>query len=121
MSNTNKEILAILRHYWKLGQNAVDAAGILREVESQVHGNCHRSLVLPNQLGNKSKRCREVSHDLTTKQAEERVKICKELLANTQDKRFYRRIVTCDEKWICLHNPNKSNQWLSPSNLHNRW
>ena len=33
MSNTNKEILAILRHYWKLSQNAVDTATILREVE----------------------------------------------------------------------------------------
>ena len=33
MSNTNKEILAILRHYWILGRNAVDAARILREVE----------------------------------------------------------------------------------------
>ena len=33
MNNTNKEILAILRHYWKLDQNAVDAARILWEVE----------------------------------------------------------------------------------------
>jgi len=33
MSNTNKEILVILRHYWKLGRNAVDAARFLREVE----------------------------------------------------------------------------------------
>ena len=33
MSNTNKEILAILRHYWKLGRNAVDVEHILREVE----------------------------------------------------------------------------------------
>ena len=42
------------------------------------------------------------------------MKICKELLANSQDQRFYRRIITCDEKWIYLRNPNKSNQWLSP-------
>jgi len=35
-----------------------------------------------HQLGKTSKRCREVRHDLTAKQAEERVKICKELLAN---------------------------------------
>jgi len=33
MKNINNEILAILRHYWKLGRNAVDAARILREVE----------------------------------------------------------------------------------------
>ena len=32
MSNTNKGILAILRHYWKLGGNA---GHILREVESR--------------------------------------------------------------------------------------
>jgi len=32
MSNTNKEILAILRHYWKLGRNTVHAARILREI-----------------------------------------------------------------------------------------
>ena len=38
MSNTNKEILAILRHYWKLGRNVVDAACILREVE------CHDAI-----------------------------------------------------------------------------
>ena len=33
MSNTNKEISEILRHYWKLCRNTVDAARILREVE----------------------------------------------------------------------------------------
>jgi len=33
MSNTNKEILAILRHYWKLSRNTVDAARILLEGE----------------------------------------------------------------------------------------
>ena len=33
MSNTNKEILTILQHYWKLGRNTVDAAHIMREVE----------------------------------------------------------------------------------------
>ena len=33
MSNTNKEILEILRHYWKLDRNADDAARILRKVE----------------------------------------------------------------------------------------
>jgi len=33
MSNTNKKILEILRHYWKLGRNGVDAERILREVE----------------------------------------------------------------------------------------
>ena len=33
ISNTNKGILEIVRHYLKLVQNAVDAARILQEVE----------------------------------------------------------------------------------------
>ena len=36
MSKTNKEILEIWWHYWKLSRNAVDTARILREVEG--HG-----------------------------------------------------------------------------------
>ena len=155
MSNTNKEILAILRHYWKLGRNAIDASRILQYVEDHDvifyrraqnwykkfkegltnlqekprHGRplfvdhdvlCQRIKANPAtstrqlsqelgpsrstigchlyQLGKTSKRCREVPHDLTAKQAEELVKICKELLANPQDQRFYQRIATCNKK-----------------------
>jgi len=157
MSNTNTEILAILRHYWKLGRNAVDKGhdvisdrtaqnwynkfkkGHTNLQEEQGLGSpsvvdhevlCQRieaneaistqlsqELRHLHQLEKTSKRCREAPHDLTVKQAEELVKICKELLANPQDQRFYKRIVTCDEKWIYLRNPNQSNQWLSPGQL----
>ena len=93
----------------------------LRSIQLQDDGNCHRSLVLPDGLqgvifinqGGQAKDCRAVSHNLTTKQVEERVKICKELHANPQDQRFNQRIVTSDEKWIYLRNPNKLNLWLS--------
>jgi len=47
-----------------------------------------------HQLGKINKRFREMNHDLTAKQVEERVKICKELLVSPHDQRFYRRIVT---------------------------
>lgn len=38
--------------------------------------------------------------------------VCKQLLALPKDDRFIRRIVTCDEKWIYLNNPDMAKQWL---------
>jgi len=121
MSNTNKEILAILRHYWKLGRNVLmphvsckmlkimmpypivqhkigtrnsrkvpptfkrnhaleDHEVLCQRIEANpatitrqlLHEfgpfrwtiGCH-----PHQLKKKSKRCREVPHDLIAKQA----------------------------------------------------
>ena len=62
-----------------------------------------------------NKRCREVPHELTPDQAQRRVEICKTLLSNPLDERFFKRIVTCDEKWIYFKNENDSNQWLDQS------
>lgn len=43
----------------------------------------------------------EVPRELTTQQqTNHRVERCKTLLENSQDWRFFKRIVTCDEKWI---------------------
>ena len=58
------------------------------------------------------RRCREIPHELSEENAQRRVDICKELLKNPFDKRFVKRIVTCDEKWIYFTNPEISNQWL---------
>lgn len=60
-----------------------------------------------------NKSCREVPHDLTEIQAQNRVNVCKKLLENPRDDRFIRRIVTCDEKWVYFSNPDKQNQWLN--------
>ena len=38
--------------------------------------------------------------------------ICNQLLANPNDMRFFKRIVTSDEKWIYFRNPNQDNQWF---------
>lgn len=65
-------------------------------------------------LGLHNRRCREIPHDLTPAQAQRRKDICQQLLANPQDARFWKRIVTGDEKWIYLSNPYKDNQWLMP-------
>jgi histone-lysine N-methyltransferase SETMAR len=63
-------------------------------------------------IGKVNKRCREVPHDLTEKQANRRIETCRKLLENPRDDRFIRRIVTSDEKWIYFNNPDKRNQWL---------
>lgn len=61
------------------------------------------------------RRCREVPHELTPENAQRRVEICKQLLSNPLDERFFKRIVTCDEKWIYFRNGDNRNQWLDPS------
>jgi [histone H3]-lysine36 N-dimethyltransferase SETMAR len=67
-----------------------------------------------HQLGLVNRRCRQIPHELTATQAQQRLDLCKELLAHPHDMRFIRRIVTGDEKWIFFRNPNKENQWLYP-------
>jgi histone-lysine N-methyltransferase SETMAR len=68
-----------------------------------------------HQLDFVSKRPREDPHELTDAQAQRRVDICKNLLENPLDERFWKRIVTCDEKWIFLRNPDKRKQWVAGS------
>lgn len=51
-------------------------------------------------------------YELTDFQAQRRVEICKQLLDNPRDDRFLKRIVTGDEKWIFLSNPDKRKQWV---------
>jgi hypothetical protein len=34
-----------------------------------------------------------------------------------KDHRFIRKIVTCDEKWIYLNNPDLQKQWLDKGQL----
>jgi len=63
-----------------------------------------------HQLGFVNRRPRLIPHKLTEEQAKKRVTICKQLLANVQGLRFWRRIVTEDEKWIFFYNPDNRNQ-----------
>jgi histone-lysine N-methyltransferase SETMAR len=67
-----------------------------------------------HQLGFENRRPRVMPHELTNQQAKRRVDLCSQLLANPMDIRFWRRIVTGDEKWIYFRNPDKGNQWLQP-------
>ncbi|UYV64712.1 hypothetical protein LAZ67_3001731 [Cordylochernes scorpioides] len=59
-----------------------------------------------------SKHPRQDPHDLTIAQSQRRVDICKRFLKNPQDLWFWKWIVTGDEKWIYLRNPDTKRQWV---------
>jgi hypothetical protein len=67
----------------------------------------HRHLTA---LGNIYKSCRIVPHELTAEQAQRQVKFCRKLLQLPKDHHFIKRIVTCDEKWICVNSPDLQKQ-----------
>jgi hypothetical protein len=74
----------------------------------------HRHLTA---VGKICKSCRVVPHELTAEQAQQQVEFCHKLLQLLKDRRFIKRIVTCDEKWIYLNNPDLQEQWLDKGQL----
>lgn len=61
------------------------------------------------------KKPRQDPHELTEAQAANRVRICRQLLANPLNDRFWKRIVTSDEKWVYLVNHNRDKRWVQKS------
>ena len=94
-----------------LGDEPHSSTRELSRVTGHSHITINRHL---NEMGLVNKRPRQDPHELTDAQAMQRVEVCKQLLQNPLDDRFWKRIVTCDEKWIFLRNPDKRNQWVSP-------
>jgi hypothetical protein len=74
----------------------------------------HRHLTA---LGKIYKSCRVVPHELTAEQAQQRVDFCRKLLQLPKDHRFIKRIITCNEKWIYLNNPDLQMQLLDKGQL----
>jgi hypothetical protein len=68
-------------------------------------------------LGKIYKSCRFVPHELTAEQAQRLVEFCRKLHELPKDHRFIKRIVSCDEKWIYLNNPDLQKQWLDKGQL----
>jgi histone-lysine N-methyltransferase SETMAR len=58
-----------------------------------------------------------VPHELTAEQSQRRVEFCRKLLQLPKDHRFIKRIITCDEEWIYLNNPDLQKQWLDKGQL----
>jgi hypothetical protein len=74
----------------------------------------HRHLTA---LGKIYKSCRVVPHELSAEQAQRRVEFSRKLLQSPKDHCFIKRIVSCDEKWIYLNNPDLQKQWLHKGQL----
>jgi hypothetical protein len=74
----------------------------------------HRHLTAPRKI---YKSCSIVPHELTAEQARRRVEFCRKLLQLRTHHRFIKRIVTCEEKWIYLNNPDLQKQWLDKGQL----
>ena len=55
-------------------------------------------------LGYSSRSCFRVPHELNEIQAQRRLDTCRQLLESPKDHRFWRRIVTGDEKWVLFRN-----------------
>jgi hypothetical protein len=68
-------------------------------------------------LGKIYKSCRIVPHELTAKQAQWWVKFCHKLLQLPKSRRFIKRIITCNKKWIYLNNLDLQKQWLDKGQL----
>jgi histone-lysine N-methyltransferase SETMAR len=64
-----------------------------------------------HQLDFVHKKPRQDPHELTEAQANKRVEICRQLLQNPLNDRFWKRIVTSDEKWVFLVNHDRSKRW----------
>lgn len=66
-------------------------------------------------LNFRSKRPISDPHDLSSDQALRRVEICRNLLDNSTDDRFLKRIITVDEKCAFFVNPDMRKQWVPNS------
>lgn len=58
------------------------------------------------------KKPRQDPHELTEAQAKRRVEVCRQLLQNPLDDRFWKRIVISDERSIYLANHNRQKRWV---------
>ena len=95
-----------------------------KQIRVQVHADCRTTLAYQisqssavrhlHRIGKVLKSCRVVPHEVTEVQAQRRVQMCNQLLANPHDERFMKRIVTCDEKWVYYRNADTRKQWLDP-------
>jgi [histone H3]-lysine36 N-dimethyltransferase SETMAR len=106
----------------------VDDEALLDDVESDpcqslrtlsaTHGSSKSTIAQHlKALGKSSKSDRIVPHDLTDAQAARRLELCQTLLRNPLDDRFFKLLVTCDEKWVFLRSHRAGRQWLSAGEI----
>ena len=84
-----------------------------RELASILGVSSHQTVLNHlHQMDFVHKKPRQDPHELTEAQAKRRVEVCRQLLQNPLDDRFWKRIVTSDEKWIYLVNHNRQKRWV---------
>jgi histone-lysine N-methyltransferase SETMAR len=84
-----------------------------RELASALGISSHRTVLNHlHQMDFMHKKPRQDPHELTEAQAKRRVEVCLQLLENPLDDRFWKRIVTSDEKWVYLVNHNRQKRWV---------
>jgi transposase len=84
-----------------------------RELASVLGVSSHQTVLNHlHQMDFVHKKPRQDPHELTEAQAKRRVEVCRQLLENPLDDRFWKRIVTSDEKWVYLVNHNRQKQWV---------
>lgn len=82
-------------------------SGVLGHSQSTIVRHLHN-------MGFVNKHPLRVPHDLKNIEAQRRVDICRELLNNPRDSRFWKKIITGDEKWIFFRNSSGGKQWVQP-------
>ena len=125
----NFEIRVLLSHYWKKGLSARAGAAEICEVEDEPSlntrdladelGVAQRTIVnYLHKFDFVHKKPRQDPQELTEGEAIRRVEVSRQLLDSPLDDRFWKRIVTCDEKWVFLVNLDHSRRWIpSDQNL----
>lgn len=84
-----------------------------RELMSLLGVSSHQTVLNHlHQMDFVHKKPRQDPHELTEAQAKRRVEVCRQLLENPLDDRFWKRIVTSDEKWVYLVNHNRQKRWV---------
>lgn len=108
------------------GRPAVLENEALLEARQQIPGSSSRELAADlgvshptvlshlHELGAVQNRPRQIPYELSPQQIQQRLNICNQLLAKSQDRRLWERIVTQDEKWVYLRNPNMRKRWRLP-------
>ena len=97
-----------------------ELAAVLSVGKTTVHRHLQQQDFVP-------KKPRQDPHELTEAQACRRAEMCRQLLGYPLDDRFWKRIVTSDEKWIFMVNHNRQRRWVhrdeSPPSVpcHNRF
>ena len=100
-------------------RQAIEAEPSTSTLKLSADLHCSRSTIQRalNGMGKTRKWGRQVPYTLSEKNVQKRFDHCQKLLSNPLDDRFFKRILTCYEKWILFKNSENKKQWLDLGQL----